>query len=255
MRDITKNIQIVKNEYLPVLPIRERVSVVIPAYQTDSYISECLESIENQTYFEDNDNFEVLIGVDACNTTLGKLNEIRHKYRNLSVFMMEKNVGPYITLNTLIELVTSDNIIFFGSDDIMKPELVNEVMNASKDADVVRIGYNSFVTEKKDACRVFRYANGAIYFRREILDLAGGYQPWKCVADAELICRIARRAKTNFIGKVLFYYRVHYNSVTKRTDIGLGSELRKHYLSLIRFYEAEEDIYIRRVTGKFRKVC
>lgn len=254
MRDLTKNIQGIKNEYLPVQPIRERVSVVIPAYQTDSYISECLESIEEQTYFEGNDNFEVLVGVDACNTTLGKLDEIRHKYRNLSVIMMEKNVGPYITLNTLIELVTSDNIIFFGSDDIMRPELVNEVMTASTGADVVRIGYNAFVTEIKDARRILQYANGAIYYKRDILELAGGYQPWKCVADAELICRIARRVKSNYIEKVLFYYRVHYNSVTKRTDIGVGSELRKHYLSLIRVYDVNEDIYIRRVIGKFRKV-
>ena len=246
--------QIIENNYLPVQQVRQRISIMVPAFQTAGYIEECLDSIEEQTYFKDNDNYELLIGVDACESTLKKMVEIQHKYRNLKIIMMETNVGTYITLNTLIELGTSDNIIFFGSDDIMRPELVNEVMAASSEADVVRMGYNAFISEKKDARRMLQYANGAIFYKRDILELAGGYQPWKCVADAELIYRTAKRVKTNRIDKVLFYYRVHRNSVTKRTDIGLGSELRKLYLSLIRVYEVDEDIHIARVTGKFRKV-
>ena len=247
--------QIIENRYLAVQQVRQRVSILVPTFQAAAFIEECLDSIEEQTYFKDNNNnFEVLIGIDACEPTRKKLNKIRDKYRNLTIIMLENNVGTYITLNTLIELGTSSNIIFFGSDDIMRPELVNEVMAASSDADVVRMGYNAFISEKKDARRMLQYANGAIFYKRDVLELSGGYQPWKCVADAELIYRTAKRVKTNRVDKVLFYYRVHCNSVTKRTDIGLGSELRKHYLSLIRVYEADEDIHIERITGKFNEV-
>ena len=45
--------------------------------------------------------------------------------------MMETNKGCYITINTLLSLTNSDNIIIFSGDDIMLPNLVYEVMSVN----------------------------------------------------------------------------------------------------------------------------
>jgi glycosyltransferase involved in cell wall biosynthesis len=246
--------QFIEGKYLPVQEVKQRVSILVPAYQAAGFIEECLTSIEEQTYFEDNDNFELLVGVDACGPTLKKLSDIRYKYRNLTIIMLEKNVGTYITLNTLMDFIRSKNIIVFGSDDVMRPELVNEVLEASLGADVVKMGYSAFINEKKDARRVLEFAHGAIFFKSKIIDITGGYQPWKCAADTELLQRIAKRVETRIVNKVLFYRRMHSNSMTKRADTGRRSDLRKGYASLIREYEIYEDIKIDRITGKFNKV-
>jgi glycosyltransferase involved in cell wall biosynthesis len=242
------------NKYLPVRRDWQRVSILVPAFQAEAFIEACLDSIELQTYFKDNDNYEVLIGIDACESTKQKLNEIHHKYRNLTIIMLEKNGGTYITLNTLFGLITSDNIIIFGSDDIMRPELVNEVIYASSEADVVMMGYNAFISEPMDARRFLEYAHGAIYYKKRIIEITGGYRPWRCAADTELLQRVSKRVKITHVEKALFYRRLHDNSLTKRADTGRRSELRNEYNKLIRTYEIDENIYIKKLTGNFNEV-
>ena len=47
---------------------------LISTYNNVEYIEECLDSIENQTYFKDNTaKFQVLIGVDGCPKTYEKI--------------------------------------------------------------------------------------------------------------------------------------------------------------------------------------
>jgi hypothetical protein len=136
----------------------------------------------------------------------------------------------------------------------MRPYLVSEVIEASKHADIVMMCYNAFISDTRDARRVTEYAHGAIYFSKRVIYLAGGYRPWRCAADTELLQRVAKRVKTYRIEKPLFYRRIHENSLTSCKDTGRTSELRKEYMELIRTYEVDEDIHIDRTTEIFREV-
>ena len=40
---------------------------------------------------------------------INKVKEIMHKYRNLRVFMMDSNMGTYVTSNTLLDLIQYEN--------------------------------------------------------------------------------------------------------------------------------------------------
>lgn len=62
-------------------------SIIIAAYRTKDFIQECLEAIENQTYFKNNDNYEILLGIDGCIETLEKVQQIKNKIRNIKVFL------------------------------------------------------------------------------------------------------------------------------------------------------------------------
>ena len=130
---------------------KKPVSIIVTAWQTSQFIEDCLDSIESQTYFASNDNFEVLVGIDGCVQTLKKVEEIAHKYRNLKVFMMESHVGTYVTSNTLLNLTSKDHIIRFDSDDIMLPEMVEEIMAQTDNYDFIQYGFKTFTGNRSQS--------------------------------------------------------------------------------------------------------
>ena len=239
----------------PVPKEREPVSIIITAYQTQDFIEECLDSIENQTYFKGNDDFEVLLGIDACHDTLTRVKEIKDNYRNLSVYMMDKNMGTYVTSNTLLSLVRFENIIRFDSDDIMKAEMVNEIMHHRNDYDVVRFGYHEFTKNvKSHITKQMWYPHGVVFFRKNVFDLAGGYRNWKCAADSELLKRVEKRVQILRLNRRLFFRRIHKQSLTKSSTTGFRTKVRNSYASRIREYEIDEKIKIRKRTNTYTKI-
>lgn len=236
-------------------PVKKSFSIIITAYKTADYIEECLDSIENQSYFSGYDDFEVLVGVDACQETLNKVQSIRKKYRNLSVYMMLENSGTYITTNTLISLAKNDYIIRFDSDDVMMNFLVYEVAQKMNSSDILRLGYYNFYQDTKKISARVDIAHGVVCFKKELIDKQfGGYKPWSCAADSELIVRAAEYCRVVKLDTPVFYRRVHSSSLTRQTDTGLESDVRKKYRAMIKTKYFLEDVYIDRVTVNCKKI-
>jgi glycosyltransferase involved in cell wall biosynthesis len=235
--------------------IKEPISILIAAWQTQNFIEECLDSIEKQTYFVDNNNYEILLGIDACQDTLNKVISIKNKYRNLHIFMMSENKGTYVTTNTLLDLVKFENIIIFGSDDIMKSTMISKIMYNKKDYDVVRFGFDDFKENINNAVKNnYMKAFGAIFYKKNVIDLAGGYRDWRCSGDFELLRRIENHVKIKEIDDSLFYIRSHPNSLSERNDTGLNTPLRKEYNKQVRSYKKNEDIKIDKVVNEYKKI-
>ena len=121
------------------------ISVVIPMYNSEKYIGDCLESILAQT-FED---FEVIV-VNNCSTDNSKkIVESyipkfydRHKGGGieLKVTSTKKNSGnPGIPYNTGVKLSRGRYIFFVDSDDLITKTALEEVYNLAEkfQADVV----------------------------------------------------------------------------------------------------------------------
>ena len=252
-----KNLMIEESkEILPIQKEKKPISIIVTAYQTQDFIEETLDSIENQTYFKDNDNFEVLVGVDGCQDTLNKLLEIRHKYRNLRILMMKRNAGTYFVTNTLLKQVKYENILRFDSDDIMKPHMINEIMAVSNQSDVVRVKCNDFKVENNNVIHTGyrRYAAGVIFYKKSVFDVFGGYRTWKCAADSELIQRIEKRIKIKKINKILFERRIHTKSLSNDNKTRVGSDLRVGYHKKIREDKNNTEVYVKIKTVKFKEI-
>ncbi|NPV13178.1 MAG: glycosyltransferase [Ignavibacteria bacterium] len=232
------------------------LSIIITAYQTENYIEECLDSIENQTYFNNNNNYEILIGVDNCAKTLKKLEEIKSKYRNIKIYMMDSNKGTYITSNTLLNLVKYDNILRFDSDDIMDLDMIKEVMYFAKYYDVIRIKcVDFFIKDNKKIYTLFkRFAAGVIFYKKPIIELVGAYEPWICAADSDLIERINKISTSYFLDKVLFYRRVHQNSLSTRDETKNNSQIRNMYHSKMIENKNNNIINVERITNSFKEI-
>ena len=93
------------------------ISIIIPTYNVEKYIIECIDSVLNQTYNE----FEIII-VDNNSTdnTIEILQEYKVKYPKLIFIYNEPNQGAAFARNTGLEYAKGEWIQFLDADDILK---------------------------------------------------------------------------------------------------------------------------------------
>lgn len=211
---------------------KEKISIIIPAYKASPYIKECLDSIQGQTYFSDNGNYEILLGIDGCAETLETVEKIRSQYKNLKVFVMESNKGVYITLNTLLSLVSAENVIIFNADDVMKPLMVEEIARYIKGYEIVRFYCERF-NDKTGQVTDIMLPHGSLYFNKTVSEKLGGFKAWVCAADTDFVNRAVSIFTEKRILEVLFRYRVHGGSLTQKPGTGIHSDLRNQYIKQI----------------------
>ena len=231
---------------------KEGVSVCITAYKAQEYIKECLDSVVGQTWFKDNDNFEIIVGVDGCEQTLEYLKTIMHNYKNLKVWMMDSNKGTYITSNTIMSNAKYENLFRFDSDDIMCANLVETVMNKKENCKMVRYCLKDFGDSKNEIA----VAHGTIYIKKSTFVKYGGFRPWPCGADTELYCRLKTIESVKNIKDILMLRRVHNTSLTRAKDTGYKSELRKKYKKLIKdmVISKPSDAIIKMETNTYQEI-
>ncbi len=91
------------------------VSVVMPSYNHESYISEAIESVLQQSFTD----FEFII-VDDCSidASIEIINDYNKKDKRIKVLFHEKNKGISTTINDGIEMVKGKYIALIASDDV-----------------------------------------------------------------------------------------------------------------------------------------
>lgn len=205
------------------------VSICLTAYNVPDYIKECLDSIQNQTWFKDHDNWEVLVGIDGCEKTAEVVAPLLKNYKNTRAFMMDKNVGTYITTNTMMSMAKYRNVLRFDSDDIMCPDMIEKIMENKDNYDAVRFHLQNFGLNNREyqAC-------GQIFMKKSIFKEFGGYRPWPCSADSELLVRLKKYASILELDDILMLRRAHSESLTRNKKTNFKSNIRKKYLQFVR---------------------
>lgn len=233
--------------------VSEGISICLTAWKTADYIEECLDSIENQSWFKTHDNFEVLLGIDACEETLAKVKTIMHKYRNLKVCMMNENVGTYVTTNTMMSLAQYEWLLRFDTDDVMYPNMIESLLKytAISKFDILRPYAEDFGKRKG----LLKDRHGCVLMRKSIFTEYGGYKPWKCAADGELQKRLENYTTIKKYETIVFKRRVHSTNLTIRTDTGLRSKLRSEYKKQIVTPPTKAQAKIQCITSDFKIIC
>lgn len=233
--------------------MKEPISIIIPAYKTQAFIQECLDSLESQTYFQDFNNYEILVASDGCYETFAKLQEIAHNYRNLSIFLMKNNHGPYVTINTLLEIAKYKWALIFGSDDIAMNHMIETIMLNKDSGNILQFGYYNFkdsiILQENIDYNHFRMAHGTVLIDKDVVLEHGGYQPWKCGADTELLKRLSRKLRGISITIPLFYRRLHDSSLTH--TMNENNSERKRIIKIVSNMDVGDDPYIELITGKY----
>ena len=140
---------------------RPKVSVIIPVYNAENYLKECIDSVINQT-FQDLE----IICVDDCSTdnSLKILKEYAVQDNRLKVIALEQNIKQGGARNRALDIAKGKYIMFVDSDDYLALDAVEKFYYAmiKNDVDVVIGSLNNFNTDKNTEglfLEMKRYAN------------------------------------------------------------------------------------------------
>lgn len=198
----------------------KKVAVIIAAYNADKYILDCYESVKNQIPLEGY-SVDIRIGVDGCPKTADVLRK-----NKIPFYWSEKNVGAYIMRNSLMAIAPADCYSIFDADDVMFTNYISSTLSLNADAVMTaKINCNEKLIPIQGARIEY---GGAITFSHDILSDLGGFYGVRCAADSDFMARIKICGYSiHEIPEPLYYRRRHPQSLTKKSDTGIGSPYRK----------------------------
>ena len=123
------------------------MSVIIPVYNVENYLEETLNSITDQTFFE---NIEVLLVDDGSTDKSGDIvDRYASDYENIYAFHKE-NEGQCVARNYALSYAKGEYVHFMDSDDLIKYDAYEKLYSFAKkgDYDVVTFNYLRFDNEK-----------------------------------------------------------------------------------------------------------
>lgn len=136
-----------------------RVSIIVPVYNTENYLSECLYSIEIQTY----KNMEVILVDDGSTDASGDICDFyAEKDVRFRVFHTE-NRGLVSARKTGLAYATGDYIGFVDSDDWIEETMCKRLVELMQNAevDMVCCGAIAVLPDKRRKC--YNKAKKGIY--------------------------------------------------------------------------------------------
>lgn len=232
------------------------VSIIVPIYNVEQYLSVCLDSLLHQTLKQ----IEVLLindGTKDSSDVIAK--EYAIKYPNLFHYFEKKNGGLSDARNFALPYAKGEYIAFVDSDDYVAPEMYEKLYKKAKlsDANVVECEF-MYVYGRKNisvhfpqyddikSCLINAYPNAwnKIYKREWILSLGVVFPKGLWHEDIEFFFKIMP-----FVGHVpitihepLYYYRQRDESIMNRPDRRI-LDLHKIYANIYKFY-LEKNLFI-----------
>ena len=248
-----------------------KVSVVIPVYNVEMYLPQCLDSVLNQTYR----NLEIIC-IDDCSPDHSSeiLRNYAQRDNRVTVLRNECNVGLAATRNRGLEVATGEFIYFLDSDDWLEVTTIEHCVEAidKTGAELVAFGINKFfestntlspshlpsnrfvtwhapflwgqytkigVTAWNKMYRLDFLKINKIHFPEKLL-FEDNFFSWICFACCRKIALIPER---------LYYYRIRSNSImtssknqdlSKCMDLLRGGQFYYNYLKTNKLWVQEE---------------
>ena len=222
-----------------------KVSVIIPIYNCEKYLPECLDSIIAQTVTD----IEIIC-VDDCSTdnSLNILNEYAKKDSRIRVLALDKNGKQGRARNKALDIAKGEFVVFVDADDYLAPDAVEDLLLAANNsnADIVVANVSNFTgaskynemcnnfeiyynkISKNNGCYNFNgefmaYRSGPVakLFKKSIIDKFNIRFPQNIINEDEAFhwAYFSHINNVYFLNKIIYFRRVHETSTMVRRDI------------------------------------
>ena len=222
------------------------ISVIVPVYNVEKYLRQCLDSIVNQTYT----NLEIICVNDCTeDSSLSILEEYAKRDSRIIIINNDRNLGLGLSRNKGIEIARGDYIHCLDSDDWLVVNAYERIVSYIKEVgeqDIFRFLYTCY---NEAANKFVEVLEGSL--PKEILNKSLNiydypqmidnweptawiklikadflkqnklyYNDYRCLEDIEYSILLLLKAKSiYFIDEKLLFYRVRQGSlVTKRLN-------------------------------------
>lgn len=215
------------------------VSVIVPCYNHEQYVEECIESILNQTY----KNIELIVIDDGSSDNSPKLLQTLSEKHGF-YFQHQSNIGLSATLNKALALTKGKYICILASDDywpLRKIEIQVTQMEANQN---VAVSYgkqqDTNLNSKLGKVTHRKYKSGRIFkelltwefaipaltamIRADVFSEVGTYDETIPLEDFYMWLKIADKYDFLFIDEILGYYRVVPGSLSKNIKVQIAAK-------------------------------
>lgn len=141
--------------------MNDLISVIIPIYNVEKYLEECLDSVLNQSY----KNFEAILIDDGSKDNSGKICDEYVKKDSRFKVVHKENEGVSAARNLALDMANGKYITFLDSDDMLDERALSILYKEAKDneADFVVTGWHDFKNDRNNiVCKCRK--------KKEILD-------------------------------------------------------------------------------------
>lgn len=231
------------------------ISVVVPCYNHEPYIEQCLQSVINQS----NKPKEIIFIDDGSqDNSYAQAKKILQDVGDIHIHIEKQdNIGANNTINKGIQLSKSEYVTVINSDDVYDRDRflrISEIVPAGFEWAFTKVNFicdstsrdNKVVEIIKDAQgSVFDFPSigfallqfnvavttGNLIFKRTFINKLGGYRDLKLCHDWDLSLRALIYAEPYYVDEELYNYRLHGSNTFKSvedlgvsdTDIALGT--------------------------------
>lgn len=241
------------------------VSVIVPVYNTESYLKKCLDSLVNQTLKK----IEIIIVNDGSTDNSQKIiDEYVKKYPQIIKAFLKKNGGLSDARNYGLKFVTGDYIGFVDSDDFVDLDMFKKLYNKAKKESLDIVVCDSIELYEDNGNKIykksnFNYSDNLVknyiisppmactrIYKRNIFDSVE-FKKDIFYEDLNLTpSLVLKTKKIGFVEEGLYYYLQRAGSIMKQKDFNIKlldifKVLQNNYDLLYKYYPLEiEYLYI-----------
>lgn len=157
----------------------ERVSIIIPVFNTGSYLNRCVNSVLEQDY----DNIEIILVEDGSTDNSREIcRAIASANSNVILITHECNLGQEATRNDGLDIANGEWIYFLDSDDTISPGTISKLVEvgAKKNADIVLCNFK-YVKKGHEEIVKADFQEG-LYSSKEIIEYMMDELSWEMVS-------------------------------------------------------------------------
>lgn len=125
-----------------------KISIVVPVFNTEAYLVECLYSLVNQTY----ENIEIILIDDGSTDKSGEICDIYAQNDKRIVVKHTCNEGANSARKKGVSMATGDYIMYVDSDDWIDLDVLEKVVDRMGDyfPDIISFGHIKEYPERPD---------------------------------------------------------------------------------------------------------
>ncbi len=234
-------------------PDSPKVSVIIPAYNHETYLKETIYSVLKQTVMD----FELIIindgSADKSEDIIKSVEDERIRY------FCQENQGAHNALNRGVKLAKGEYISILNSDDVYCPDRFETFLNILEQDDSVHAVFShieyideegNFIRYKKGSednwtnhdpetsfkggdhiitdllAGNFLISTSNLFCRRNVFQEIGLFSDLKYAHDYDFFLKLCYHFKVHIVDKPLFKYRIHgKNTFNESTLAEVGFEV------------------------------
>ena len=143
------------------------ISIIVPIYNVEKYLKECIESIINQTY----KNIEIILVDDGSPDNCGKICEEYSQKDKRIIVIHKENGGLSDARNKGIDIAKGDYLTFIDSDDFVNIDYIEKLYSSIKlnNTELAQCGISK-VNENNEIIEKLNYDENYIKTSHEILN-------------------------------------------------------------------------------------